>query len=262
MVLIKGKELPRKIRLAFAIRRFFRDDRNRNAKGLCPFGDHVPTGCETENLGNTGCPDERYQHEEQNHIVTVHKKRPVGRHLFGGGFRFSRRCGVPIQWYRDKISPKYKGKDYVATDEEIISWDHEDVEAAIRAIIGGTDVRGFKLYKLGIHGPYCGWATLLEYGLIQQIWLLLDGAKRIEQLAVDNDWGQFEIYCTYHEHYQPGEDAEPHHHTYTIKRSHEMFAKYSLEEIMNMTDEEFLRREAMDFLADEDPELYAELMAA
>lgn len=260
MVLIRGTELPRKIRMAFAVRRFFRWDGNRNGLGLRPFGDHVQTECATENLGNTGCPDERYQCEEQGHIVAVHKKHPVQRHLFGGGMRFSAQCGVPIGWYREKIVPKYRPGQAV-TDEEIIRWDHEDVEATIRAIIGGNDVRGFRLYKLGIHGPHCGWASLLGYGLIQQIWLQLDGAKRLEQMAIDNQWGPFEIYATYYEHYQMGEQVDPHHRTYPIKRSHDVFAKYSLDQVMSMTDEEYLRLEAMEFLCDDDPELYAELMA-
>lgn len=260
MLLTRGAELPPKIRYAFAIRRFLRSDGNLNENGRRPFGDHEPTGCNTENLGNTGCPDERYQYEEQNHIMAVHNKRPVTRHLFGGGMRFSPRCSVPIDWYREKIVPKYRRGQEV-TDEQIVQWDKDDVESTIRAIIGGTDVRGFRLYKLGIHGPYCGWANLLGYGLIQQIWLLLDGANHLEQMAAENDWGQFEIYCTYHEHYQPGEEAEAHHKTYHIKRSHHLFSKFTLGQIMGMTDEEYLRREAMPFLADDDPELYAELMA-
>jgi hypothetical protein len=94
------------------------------------------------------------------------------------------------------------------------------------------------------------------------MWLLLDGAKRLEKMAAENQWGPFEIYTTYHEHYQIGEGAEPHHRTYPIKRSHEVFTKYSLERIMAMSDEEYLRLEAMEFLSDDDPELYAELMSA
>lgn len=261
MLLTRGTELPRNVRHAFAIRRFLRWQGNRDQAGRLPFGDHEPTTCQTDNLGDTGCPDERYQPEEQNHIMTVHNKRPVQRNLFGGGMRFSQRCGVPLAWYREKIVPKYRPGETIS-DDELMQWDHEEVEAAIRAIIMGNDVRGFRLYKLGVHGPHCGWAQLLNYGLIHQIWLMIDGANRLELMARTNNWGPFEIYVTYHEHYRFSDADQPHHRTYPVKRSHELFAKYTLDQIMSMTDEEFLRREAMEFLADDDPELYAELLAA
>ena len=44
-----------------------------------------------------------------------------------------------------------------------------------------------RLYKLGIHGPHCGWAGILGYGLIQQLWLLVDACGDLEQRALDVD---------------------------------------------------------------------------
>lgn len=244
-------------RIKIAVRRFLRWERLVDAEGNRPLMDHVPSNCRTENIGDTSCRDERQLIEDLLHTADLQGRNPLLNPLYGGGKRFSKRCGVPIDWYRREIAPLYRpGVQF--SDEEILAWDREELETAIRAIIKGIVVRGSRLYKVGIHGPNCGWARLLNYGLIHQLWLVIDGCNTLEQMARDNGWGPFQVYATYHEHF-PLEDGTQSHHTYAIRRKHALFSKYTLDEILSMTDREFLRREAGEFLRLEDPELLDEL---
>src|SRR5262249_15338114 len=144
--------------------------------------------------------------------------------------------------YRDQTAPLYKPGQHW-TDQDLITWDRDEVESAVRSIIKAVVVRKMRLHMLSIHGPHCGWANLLGYGLIQQLWLVVDGAKNLEERAQRGVWGQFRVYCTYHEHYtKPGQTAQT-HRTFPIRRAHPFFKRYTLTEVMGMSDAEFLMME-------------------
>lgn len=209
---------------------------------------HQRTFAPTPNIGNTGCPDERCHIEEIGHTKTIQQLDPVLNPLLGGGMRFSPHFPIPISFYQETVAPKYRPGEMVTVDE-IVQWDREEVEVAVRNIIKASSIRGFSVYKLDIHGPHCGWADLCGLGLIQQIWLVIDARRELKALAAPGRWQEpeFEIYCTYHEHFPNG--GRIGHKTYLIDKSHRLFRQYSSEDILGLTDEEFLERHAPDLAA-------------
>ena len=245
--------VPLELRIKLAVRQYL--------KSIHLLNGHVPSDVEGNNVGYTCCNDDRFFLEHTIHLAHIQQRNPLPIPLFGGGMRFSPSCGVPIDFYREKTAPLYKpGRHW--TDQELIDWDREEVESAVRSIIKAVVVRGLKLHMLSIHGPHCGWAGLLGHGLVQQIWLVTDGARELERRAQRGVWGPFRVYCTYHEHYQrPGQELQT-HRTFPIRRAHQLFRKYSVEQMLAMSDREFLQREAMDWLSDRDPQLARELRAA
>lgn len=248
-MVVLSQSLSRDQRIKLATRRLLR--------GLGLLTDHTPSACDSENIGDTGCRDERYQIEEINHTVELQQRNPLLNSLYGGGMRFSPWCDVPVEWYQKKIAPLFVPGRQVS-EAKVRDWDHDELDTAIRGVIKGIVVRGSRLYKLGVHGPSCGWATILGYGLIQQLWLVADGCQALEERAIKCSWGQFRVYGTYHEHYQL-DDGQELHRTYAVNRHHSLFAMYPMAVIMKMTDEQFLHREAPDWLRHDDPKLYAEL---
>lgn len=247
--MILGNGLDRDQRLKLVVRRYLRDQNL--------LTDHTPSSCESENIGDTACRDERYLIEEIKHTAELQQRNPLLNPLYGGGMRYSPFCGVPVEWYRQNIAPLYKPNQRIS-EYEIRTWDREELETAIRAIIKGIVVRDSRLYKLTIHGPHCGWAKILGYGLAQQIWLTADGCRALEGRAVSSGWGQFKVYGTYHEHFKL-DDGTPLHRTYAIKRTHPLFERYSTSKMMTIDDESFLRLEAMDWIRTNEPELFADL---
>lgn len=190
---------------------------------------------QTPNIGKITCRDDRSFNTEARYVEDVSGIGVIPYPIYGGVMRFSEYCPeMPDSVLGFKSSPNV--------------FHAETLAEAIRA---GIKFRGNRLLKAGGHGISCGWASALDRGHWQHARLVVDGAQNLQQRCERERWvpdgtRPFRVFPAFHHHLGTETDNQ---HSYAINPGHDLIGKYSMDQVMCMSDRVFLEAEAPDVLS-------------